>query len=293
MESATTVHRRGMLIAAAGALVLSFDAVLVRLAATDGWNVAFWRGWGIALSMGLLALVHRERWRPANRREVFAALAAAGLYGMNTALFVLSVSLTRAANTVVILSCAPFFAALFSWLFLGERVRPRTLAAIVVSIAGVAVVFSGSVGGGTLLGDALAMALCVSLGGAFTVLRRCPAVPRIPLTCGSGVVAGLIAWPFADPLTLSASSYGWLAVMGLAQMPLASVLLMTSTRYLPSPEVSLFLLIETVLAPVWVWGAVGEEPPALTLAGAVLVLGAIAVHSWLSLRRVAPLRTTT
>ncbi|MQM36755.1 hypothetical protein KBTX_00744 [wastewater metagenome] len=124
------------------------------------------------------------------------------------------------------------------------------------------------------------------------MLRRCPAVPRIPLTCGSGVVAGLIAWPFADPLTLSASSYGWLAVMGLAQMPLASVLLMTSTRYLPSPEVSLFLLIETVLAPVWVWGAVGEEPPALTLAGAVLVLGAIAVHSWLSLRRVAPLRTT-
>jgi len=73
--------------------------------------------------------------------------------------------------------------------------------------------------------------------------------------------------------------------MGLVQMPGAMVLMAVATRYLSAPEVSLFLLVETVLAPVWVYLAVAEEPPPLTFAGGSLILAAIAVHSWLSLRR--------
>lgn len=72
--------------------------------------------------------------------------------------------------------------------------------------------------------------------------------------------------------------------MGLVQIPLAAVLLMNATRYLSSPEVSLFLLIETVLAPLWVWGVLGEQPPGNTLLGGLFVIGAIAVHSLLALR---------
>ncbi|WP_440997492.1 DMT family transporter [Arhodomonas sp. SL1] len=277
-------HRIGTVVAAAGVLALSFDALLVRLAGTEGWNVAFWRGWGIAIAMGLVLLLRGEPWRPHGRREITAVVAAMVIYGINNALFVLSVSHTRAANTVVILSCAPFFAAVLSRVFLKERIRLRTAVAIAVSIAAVVIVFSGSLGGGTMLGDGLAILLCVSLASALTLLRRFPDIPRIPVTCGAGVVAGLLAWPFAEPWSLAPASYGWLAIMGLVQMPLASVLLMTATRYLPSPEVSLFLLIETVLAPVWVWAAIGEEPPPLTLVGGFLILGAITVHSWLALR---------
>ncbi len=288
MSPAASPHRHGMLIAAVGVLSLSFDAVLVRLAGTDGWNVTFWRGWLICLSMAVLTLVRRERWRPSSRAEGVAAAAVVVLYGMNTALFVLSVSHTKAANTVVILSCAPFFAALFSWLFLRERVRVRTLVAIALCVTGVLVVFSGSLGGGTVVGDGLALLLSVLMGVSLTVLRRFPGIPRIPLTCGAGAVAGLAASAFAEPLSLQPAAYGWLAIMGLVQMPLASVLIMTATRYLPSPEVSLFLLIETVLGPVWVWLAVGEEPPSLTLVGGALILATISVHSWLAMRDPVP-----
>lgn len=289
MSPAASPHRHGMLLAAVGVLSLSFDAVLVRLAGTDGWNVTFWRGWLICLSMAVLTLARRERWRPSSRAEGVAAAAVVALYGMNTALFVLSVSHTKAANTVVILSCAPFFAALFSWLFLRERVRVRTLVAIALCVTGVLVVFSGSLGGGTVVGDGLALLLAVLMGVSLTVLRRFPGIPRIPLTCGAGAVAGLAASAFAEPLSLQPAAYGWLAIMGLVQMPLASVLIMTATRYLPSPEVSLFLLIETVLGPVWVWLAVGEEPPSLTLVGGALILVTISVHSWLAMRDPVPL----
>lgn len=207
------------------------------------------------------------------------------LFGIDTALFVFSVSNTTVANTVVILSSSPFFAALFSMVFLHERVRPATWLAITVAASGVVVVFAGGARIGSSLGDALALLLAVLMGAVLTVLRRFPDIGRVPVVCGSGAVAGLIAWPFAAPLSLGPQSWAALGVMGLLQMPLAMVLISTATRYLPSPEVSLFLLIETVLGPVWVWLAIGEQPPSLTVYGGAAVLAAVAGHSWHSLRR--------
>lgn len=278
-------HRTGVFIAAAGVFVLSFDAVLVRLAGVSGWNVVFWRGWLIfaALAVYLLAR-NRPVALPATRRQWFAAGVITVLYGIDTGLFVFSVSLTRVANTVVLLSSSPFFAAIFSRIFLGERIPLRTWVAVIAAMAGVLVVFGGSLELGTSLGDALALLLAVFVGVTMTVLRSVPDIPRTPLVCGAGAVAGLLAWPMAEPLGLAPSTYGWLALMGLLQMPLASVLLMTATRYLSAPEVSLFLLIETILGPLWVWMAMGEAPPQLTVAGGTVILGAIAIHSWMQLR---------
>lgn len=277
-------HTHGIVIAGLGVVVLSFDALLVRLAAAPAWDVVFWRGWFICLALAMwLALRGKPVQLPATRRQWVAAVAVMVLYGIDTSLFVLSVSLTKVANTVVLLSSSPFFAALFSWIFLKERIRLRTWMAILTAMAGVLVVFAGSIELGTSLGDLLALLLAVLLGASMTVLRSVPDLPRTPLVCGAGAVAGLMAWPFAAPLTLEPTAYGWLAVMGLLQMPLASVLLMTATRYLSAPEVALFLLIETVLGPLWVWLALAEQPPPLTLVGAVAILGAIAVHSWLAL----------
>lgn len=278
-------HSRGIVIAAVGVVVLSFDAILVRLTAASGWDIVFWRGWLICTALGAYMLIrHQPVSLPATRRQWAAAAFITVLYGVDTSLFVFAVTLTTVANTVVLLSCSPFFAAIFSWIFLGERVRLRTWVAIAAAMGGVTLVFSGSLELGTSPGDLLALLLAIFVGVTMTVLRSVPDLPRTPLVCGAGAVAGLMAWPLADPLALPAAAYGWLAVMGLVQMPVASVLLMTATRYLPAPEVSLFLLIETVLGPLWVWLALGEEPPALTLLGGAVILGAIAVHSWLQLQ---------
>lgn len=279
------MHGRGMAIAALGVLVLSFDAVLVRLAQTSGFTVVFWRGWLICASLAVyLAVRGRGLELPATRRQWLAAGAITLLYGIDTGLFVFSVSLTKVANTVVLLSSSPFFAAIFSRLFLGERIPLRTWLAIAAAMTGVLIVFGTSLDLGTSAGDALALLLAIFVGVTMTVLRSVPDLPRTPLVCGAGAVAGLLAWPMADPLGLPLATYGWLALMGLFQMPVASVLLMTATRYLPAPEVSLFLLIETVLGPLWVWLVMAEEPPRLTVVGGALILSAIAVHSSLQLR---------
>jgi len=284
MPIATTAHGRGTLLAAVGVVVLSFDALLIRLAATNAWDVTFWRGWGMFLSMGLCWLLASRRLGADSRRAWLAAGGIAVLYGVDMGLFVFSIANTHTANTVVIVASAPFFAALASRLFLGESIAWRTAVAIVVSLAGVLVVFAGSLGAGSWRGDGVALVLAMSMGVTLTVLRSFPGLDRLAVIAMSGAVAGLLAWPLADPWSLTVLSYGWLALMGGLQIPLATMLIMSATRFLPAPEVSLFLLIETVLAPIWVWLVVAEQPPPLTLYGGGLVLATVAVHSALALR---------
>jgi len=277
-------HAKGVVIALGGVFALSFDAVLIRLAGAPIADIIFWRGWLIALAMLMAWLPLGQRPAAWSSSLILGGFAAAGLYAVAASLFVASVSLTRAANTVVILASSPFFAALWSWLFLGERLRLRTAVAIAVAMAGVVMVFGGGMAAGSLMGDGLALTLAMLVAGALTVLRTYPGVDRLLVTAASGAIAGLLVVPWTAPLSLPVASYGWLAIMGLVQMPLAMLGTMTATRYLSAPEVSLFLLLETVLAPIWVWLAVGEAVPPLTFYGGAVVLMTVAWHASLGLR---------
>lgn len=280
-----TDRKKGVAVVGAGVLIISVDALLVRLAATDSWNVVFWRGLLMFCSLAtVLGLVRgRNLWRELVRGGRAGALCSA-LFGLGGALFVSSVMYTRVANTVVIISSAPLFAALFTRVFLKEAVPRRTWAAIAVGITGVLLVFSGSLGQGSLLGDGIAVLAACNVAGNLTLLRGRHDLNRMVLVCAGGLIMAAIAFPFAHPLGLAPKSYLALGAMGLVQMPLALILIAKSTRFLPSPEVSLFLLVETLLAPIWVWLVLGEEPPGLTLAGAALVVPALGIHSWMARR---------
>ena len=284
-EGIAAQHRHGTCIVTIGVLVLSFDALLIRLAQTDSWNVAFWRGAFMVLSLGLLLAVrHRHNTFVNSSDSKRIIIISAFLTGLGSLLFVLSVNYTQVANTVVILSISPLFAALFTRLFLREVVSLRTWLAIVVTLVGIAIVFSGSLESTNWLGDLFALLAACNLGGNFTLLRRYPQPSRVAIIGLSGIFIALIALPFAAPLSLSWQSYGVLAVMGLLQMPLALILIAVGTRYLPAPEVSLLLLVETALGPIWVWLALGEKPAITTFVGGIVIVATLAVHFWLSLQ---------
>jgi len=281
-----TDHHRGTWLAFIGVLVLSFDALLVRLAHAGSAEIIFWRGLFMALSLTFALRLLRGRWP-------WTALYDGGplawclifLSGVMQALFVLAIVNTTVANTIVILTVAPLFAAGFSGVFLGEWIARRTWIAIALSLVGIALVFGGSIGGGRWLGDLIALVGAVVVGANFTLLRRLQGVSRLALVGGGGLVTCLLALPFSAPFGISLHSLTVLAVMGLLQMPLALVMMTEATRYLPSPEVTLFLTLEAIFGTFWVWLLLGEEPPGLTLVGGTLVLVTLAAHSWLGIRR--------
>jgi drug/metabolite transporter (DMT)-like permease len=275
-----TPHTKGVQIAAIGALVLSFDAMLIRLTEASSWDVVFWRGWLICLAFSVLMLFNRQKNHlPDSRKNWIAAAIIAVLYGINTVLFVYSIGHTSTANTVVILASSPLFAAIFSRIFLYEPIKLRVLFAIILAFAGVVTIFAGSFNGSHWQGDIAALCLAISMGAVLTLLRHFSNLPLLPIIAVSGIVAGLLAIPHASPFSLPTKSYLWLSIMGLVQMPLATWLLMRAPRYIPSAEVSLFLLIETILGPIWVWLAVGEETPERTFIGGAIILTAILSNS--------------
>lgn len=72
--------------------------------------------------------------------------------------------------------------------------------------------------------------------------------------------------------------------LGVVQLALQYILVATATRHVPAAEVALVGRLALILAPLWVWLSVGEEPGPLTLIGGAIVLGAITAHGALEMR---------
>ncbi|MFP4672800.1 MAG: DMT family transporter, partial [Desulfohalobiaceae bacterium] len=270
---------KGAAIALVGVFVLSFDALLIRIAGAGSWDILFWRGLLMGLALGGISSWHSRRFFLNTLRiQGGAAFASGTMFGLSGAGFVLSIMHTHVANTVLIFSTAPLFAALFTWIFLRERIGVATWLAILAVMLGVGLVFKGSLQAANISGDLFALAAAMTVGGNFTLLRRNPDLDRAPLVAWGGFISAAVALFWSSPLSLPVQSYLVFALMGLLQMPLALLLLAVATRMLTAPEVSMVLLLEAVLGPFWVWLILGETPPEATWLGGTIILGTLGLY---------------
>ncbi len=282
-------HTRGLVLTLGAVFILSPDALLVRLIAADAWTLLFWRGLlaGLALTVALGAVYRRQfvvMARAAGRLGLLSAVVAA----VGSILFVCSLRQTTAANTLVILAATPLLAAMASRIFLGETIPRRTWAAISSAFAGVLVIFSGSLAAEHLFGDLLAVCAACCWAGNLVIVRRARPLNMIPANAfGNLLIVPLALLLGARPAATTPDDFVLLLILGLLVLPVSYALITLAPRLLPAPEVSLTLLLETVLGPFWVWLAIGEEPSAATLAGGVLILGTLIVHTAVGMRPAA------
>jgi drug/metabolite transporter (DMT)-like permease len=276
----------GVGIALTGVLVLSPDALLIRLIDTDRATLLFWRSLLQGLTLwAFLVLYYRSALPRVIRAMGWIGIPAAFVFGLTAILFVLSITLTNAANTLFMMATSPLWAALISWLFLGERVALRTWLAIFSALVGIVIIFSGGIGDGTLIGDLIGLAAAFSLATQLTIVRRARATTLVPALAAGVLLAGiLVGITFASPMAVRGDDIVWLALLGLFVVPVAFGLLTLAPRYIPSPEVSLIMQLEAILGPIWVWLGVGEVPPMATFVGGAIVLVTLTVHSSLGMR---------
>lgn len=286
MAAASSDHVRGIVLTVTAVLVLSPDALLVRLIDTDPMTLIFWRG---ALSALAILLALGCLWGRSTLANLLLigrpGLLAGGISAVGTILFVYALRNTSVANTMVILAATPLFSALLSRLFLGERVARRTMLAIGVGVGGILLLFAGNLGQGTLVGDLCALAAASLWAGNLVVLRHARSVNMTPAVALGGALAALLALLFgATPLAVAPADFGLLLLLGGLVLPLSFALITLGPRHLPAAEVSLILLLETFLGPLWVWWALGEVPNAPTIIAGALILTTILLHSLASLR---------
>jgi drug/metabolite transporter (DMT)-like permease len=271
-------HRRGLLTTGLGCLLFTWDIPLLRLAGADQWTMIFSRGIFMFAAITLWWFLFR---RLRGDRTPFID-GGAGVIVMVTStvanlLFISAITKTTAANLVFILALNPIFCAILAWLFLKERVPLGTWTAVALALLGVGIIVSDGLTTGTFDGDVMALVVALCMAIVLTTVRKTGKNVVTSLATGS-LLAALVASNWAQPVAMPLDGWGWVALNGLIVIPLASGLVGIGPRYLPSAEVAMFFLLDTVLTPVWVWMLFDELPTGQSLIGGGIVIATLAVH---------------
>lgn len=219
-----------------------------------------------------------------------ATLAAGVCYALTVTLFVAANRLTTAGSAIFLQSTAPLFIAALGPILIGERLTRRDLPYLAAMAAGLAVCLVGLPERSATAPDPATgnvLAVVCSLTWALTLmslrhLNRDEATADAGL--GAVVVGNTLAWigamPFAWPFP-AAPALDWATVgyLGMFQIAAAYVCLASAVRQIPALEVSLILLVEPVLNPVWTWVVRGEAPGEAVIAGGAIILAAAAARA--------------
>jgi drug/metabolite transporter (DMT)-like permease len=278
-------HARGLLLCAVGGMALTIDIPLIRLADGEPWSILMVRcGATLVATLALWLLMRRTMREPPPLIPGRSGVIVALLYAISWITFIIAVYNTTTANLVFILAFNTMFAALLSWLFLKERPHPVTLIAMAAMLAGVLIIVRDGVSSGHLLGDLMALISAFCIASAITVTRA------------SGKNMGFAALvAVALPMVVAAAMVSrtdyhiaapwWIFQDGFIIMPLSFFCLASGPRYLSAPEVAMFYLLETVLAPVWVWLIFAEVPSRQSMIGGAILIVSLVAHSLWQLHR--------
>ena len=241
----------------------------------------FWRSLFLSFGMWLLInFVYPNRVWQQYKTIPGPGLLMVGAYSLGTIFFIYAITHTSVANTLIILSTTPLFAAIIGRVLLHEKIQPRTMLAILLVMIGIAVIASGSAQQqGRLIGDVAAIFGSFFLACGFSFVRRFPGISSFAAISSSGLLTAILILPLAAPLSVSQSDMGYLLIMGLYMLPVATALMFLGPRYIPAPEVGLLLLLESILGPVWVWLVLGEQPGNSTLLGGMIVLSTLTINT--------------
>jgi drug/metabolite transporter (DMT)-like permease len=284
--------RFGLLIAAVGGFLFTFDLPLLRLADNDKWTLIFARG--MMLFVSITAVWYFLRLRTGLKVPYIAGGAGIAVIATNSVAniaYIGALKETEAANVVFILALVPVLTALFSRVFINEKIHTYTWAATALALFGVGIIVWDSLTFGGLLGDAMAFVTACCTAAAFTIIRASGKNVATSLAVGS-LISALIAVTFfeAHPAALMKLAYFdmpswfWVALNGLIIIPLSSALIANGPRFIPSADVSMFFLLETLFTPIWIWMLFAEAPSRAVLLGGGIVVVTLLVHSYWRLR---------
>ncbi len=268
-----STHARGVALVCVSAIAFSTAGLFTKGVSADAWTVIFWRGVSAALFTLGYALL-RGDFRRELRGFGAAAWGSTLLNVSGTAAFIPAFKLTSIANVALIWASAPFVTALLAWVLLKERPSRRVVLASCVAIIGVFVVISGSLGGGTLLGDALAFWMTLMIAGMMVLYRRYPQTPvLLPNALASIALLPVALW-FTTPMQVISTELMLLLLFGVL-FALASVTFTMGARILPPTEAALLSALETPLAPIWAFLLLSEIPTGAAVVGGAMIMAAL------------------
>lgn len=266
----------------------SYVATAFALRSFTPLTAATWRGVVGCAAVGLVIVVSRNPDLRPGRLTGAAVwrLLVLGAVGGPAFLICLNVavSLAGASITAFVAGMYAVLVALLAIPVLGERPQAGTMVALLVALAGAALLGEVQLGGSTTLGVVVALLAACVFATYLVLIRRWSATHDLPgpivgvASMGLSVVVtgglALVIGPGAAALRPDAvAAIAWL---GLGPGALATILVVIGMRRLHAHRASVFLLLNPPTAAIGAWLLLGERLDPVQIAGAALILVAMA-----------------
>lgn len=294
MQGAGRVSRATALTLMFAAPVLWSTAGVVtrHVERAGGFEMVFWRSLFAFITVSVFLLLRKQNPFVDIRKAGLPGLLSGALWAVMFTGFMMALTLTSTANTLVVMSLGPVFTAVGARAVLKERVAPRTWLAVVACGAGIAWIAAGSGmearGGRDVAGMLVALTVPLAAATNLVVLRAAARAERrvdlVPAVMLGGLLSCVVALPLSLPFSASGRDIALLASLGFFQLGLPCMLMVVASRVLPPPEIALIGLLEVVLGTLWTWLFAGETPAGATLAGGAVVLASLAFNELAGLR---------
>lgn len=281
---------------AAGMLSFGLSPILVRFAIdAPGLALAVWRTVFAALILAPIALPKiGPEVRAFTRRDWLLIGTAGAFLGLHFIAWIESLYWTSVASVSVLVTTSPLFIAVLGFVFLRERLKGRTVAAIVVAVAGATLIGLGDPGGESFpqawVGNTLALTAAL-LVAVYMLIGRAvrqrtsflaylfPLYTATALTClAAALIRGV---PLAQPWPIIALCFA----MGLISSVIGHGSINYAVKFFPAAILGLLTLAEPVIASGIALVLFAEVPGPVALVGMAIVLSSLVVVFLPRLRR--------
>lgn len=245
-----------------GAVVISFSAILVRLADVSPTTAAFFRPL-YALPFIVLLCWATRHGCPRSARQRWICVGAGVLMGVSATLGNYSIGYVGAGLATVLANTQVVFVALVAWLVLRERPSLNAFFAAPLVFAGVALVTG--IGRPDAYGEEPVSGVLFGLGNAivyatFLLLFRpalrgltIPTGPLLDATLGATAATFLlgVATDPAFDLMPSWPAHGWLLLLAVGPQVVGWWVIIGVLPRLPALDTSVLLLLQPMFTVVW------------------------------------------
>ncbi len=280
------MRQLAILLMIASSVVISFSGLVVRLLEAGPLVMNFYRA---LFLMGAILVLLFLRYRGAAVVRVIGVgwpglMAGAMLAGAGIT-FLQSMTHTTVANTLFVLGGIPFVTAGLAWIFLKEKPSRPTLVTMIIAFFGIVIMIGEGFTIGSVYGNLMALMTTFFFSIYAVIVRFNRQVDMLPAILISTVlIMAMTGLTQRGELPISKNDL-WLCLLwGGVMSGFTSASFIVASRHIVAAELTIFMLLEFALGPVWVWLFVNEIPSKWTLAGGALVIVAVLGRSILELR---------
>jgi len=281
-----TNQQKGSLLAFTAVVLITPDSLFVRLSHIDTWGLLFYRG-AIPFVLVLLALlmVYKTNFFKLLFSMGYAGIAYAITLAVTNITFIVSIQNTNVANTLIMIAMAPMLSAVLGALFLKENPDTKTWTTIFITFVAAIYIFYDSIQLGNFFGDIFGFITAIGLAIGAVLIRSAKDRNLVPSAVVGKLLVAIFALFFIENFELVKTDIYIVPLMCILCVAIPFVLITIAPRFITAAEVNLFFLLETILGPIWVWLIIKEQPSLETIQGGVVIITAIAIHSYLSLKK--------